>query len=143
MADAPLLVDPADASAEQLLLAVYRSTLRMETRMSELTAAVTELEQAVDGVAQRLLPQLDALEAANERLAAELEQAGLDDAAAAALLEEVNTATANIRSQAEELNSLGSSTEEPPVDEPELPEDPDVPAEPDFPPAEPEEPVQP
>lgn len=104
--------------------------------MSELTAAVSELEAAVDGVAQRLLPQIDALEDANERLAAELEQAGLDDAAAAAVLEEVVTATAAIRAQADELNALGSSTEEPPTEEPPVEEPPT-----EEPPV--EEPVQP
>lgn len=142
MADAPLLVDPADASPGQLLLAMYRTTLRLETRMSELTAAVSELEAAVDGVAQRLLPQIDALEAANERLAAELHQAGLDDAEAAAVLEEVVAATAAIRAQADELNSLGASNPEDPED-PEEPGDPGDPGDGTPEDVDPEDPVEP
>lgn len=82
---------------------------RLETRMSELTASVDTLKSAVDGVAQRLLPQITALE---EALAA----AQADDADAAALFAEAEAATAAIRTEVDRLNALGANPETP-VDE--------------------------
>lgn len=112
-------IDPSQATAQQLLLAVHESQLRLEKKMSELSTAVTELQGAVDGVAERLLPKIEALESANATLESSLADALADDEAAAAAFEEAKQATADIRAQADELNSLGQN--------PETPIDPDAP----------------
>lgn len=109
----PLLIDPKDASAKQLMLAVYESQLRMELMMSELSTAVTDLQNAVDGVAQRLLPKIEELEAANGTLEEALSAALADDAEAAAALEDAKAATAAIRAQVDELNGLGADPSTP------------------------------
>lgn len=90
---------------------------RMETHMSDLTASVDTLKTAVDGVAQRLLPQIDALE---EALAA----AQADDADADALYAEALAATAAIRDEADRLNGLGANPETPIDPAPEDPAEP-------------------
>lgn len=127
MADASLRVPLAEATPEQMLRAIYRQNVRMEKRMSELSEAVTQLQGAVDGVAQRLLPQIDALEEANTSLQTALEAAQLDDADAAAALVEAQEAAAAIRAQVEELNTLGASPDTP-IEE--VPADQTTPAEP-------------
>jgi TolA-binding protein len=83
----PLEVAPEDATTRQLLAAIYRQGIRLEQRMSELSAEVDQL----DGVAQRLLPQLQALEAQRDSLSA--------DAAAA---------VDNIRNEVDQLNAMGA-----------------------------------
>lgn len=118
MAEASLRVPLAEANAEQLLRAIYRQNVRMEKRMSELTAAVTELQGAVDGVAQRLLPQIDALEEANATLRTQLEGALADDEAAAAAFAEAEQAVTGIRTAVQELNTLGASPDTPVEDVP-------------------------
>ena len=112
-------IDPKDASAKQLLLAVYENQLRLEKTVSELSAAVADLKNSVDGVAERLLPLINDLQANNANLQERLADALADDEEAARLFEEVQAATAEIRGQVDELNSLGNS--------PETPVDPDQP----------------
>jgi len=118
-----------ELTAEQLLLHVVIPTLnRLEKKMTELSAAVTDLQSAVDGVAQRLLPEIAALE---EALAA----AQADDADAAAAAADATAAIANIRTEVDRLNALGTDpstpvdTETPPAEPPvvEVPADPDAP----------------
>ena len=118
-----------ELTAEQLLLHVVIPTLnRLEKKMTELSAAVTDLQSAVDGVAQRLLPEIAALE---EALAA----AQADDADAAAAAADATAAIANIRTEVDRLNALGTDpstpvdTETPPAEPPvvEVPADPNAP----------------
>ena len=95
--------------------------------MAELTGAVEELKAAVDGVAQRLLPEIKRLEDA-------LETATSDDAAAAEVLAEATAATTAIREEVDRLNALGTDPstpvdpEAPPVEPPvvEVPADPEA-----------------
>jgi hypothetical protein len=118
-----------ELSAEQLLLHVVIPTLnRLEKKMSELGVAVTDLQSAVDGVAQRLLPEIAALEDA-------LAAAQADDADAAAAAADAAAAVANIRTEVDRLNALGTDpstpvdTETPPAEPPpvEVPADPNAP----------------
>jgi hypothetical protein len=81
----------------------------MERHVAALTDSIDALKSAVDGVAQRLLPKLTALE---EALAA----AQADDADAAALLADAETAAAAIRVEVDRLNALGADPTTP-VDE--------------------------
>jgi erythromycin esterase-like protein len=100
----------------------------MEKKMSELAQSVVDLQSAVDGVAQRLLPEIAALE---EALAA----AQADDADAAAAAADAAAAVANIRTEVDRLNALGTDpstpvdTETPPAEPPpvEVPADPNAP----------------
>jgi uncharacterized coiled-coil protein SlyX len=115
----PLRIDPKDASAKQLLLAVYESQLRLEKTVSELSAAVADLKNSVDGVAERLLPLIENLEANNANLEQRLSDALADDAEAAAAFQEIKDATAEIRGQVDELNAMGN--------DPSTPVDPDQP----------------
>jgi hypothetical protein len=121
---------PLDELTErQLLLYVVLPKLTtMEKKMSDLSASVDELRGAVDGVAQRLLPEIAALEDA-------LAAAQADDADAAAAAADANTAVANIRAEVDRLNALGTDPstpvdpDAPPVDPPvvEVPADPNDP----------------
>lgn len=104
-----ITVDVSDATPQQLLVEALRKldlTLTrldtLETRMSELTENVTALKGAVDGVAQRLLPKVAALETA-------LASAQADDASAAETLAEATAAAADIRTEVDRLNALGAS----------------------------------
>lgn len=117
-------------SAEQLLIYVVIPTLnRLEKKMTDLGSAVADLQSAVDGVAQRLLPEIANLEAA-------LAAAQADDADAAQAAADASAAVANIRAEVDRLNALGTDpstpvdTETPPVDPPEVevPADPEAPA---------------
>lgn len=119
-----------ELTSRQLLLYVVVPTLTsLEKKMSELGIAVTDLQGAVDGVAQRLLPKIADLEAA-------LAAAQADDADAAAAAADANAAVAAIRAEVDALNALGSDPSTPvdtttdPVDPPpiETPADPDAPA---------------
>lgn len=132
----PVLVAVADLTDRQLLLHVLQlqtdtnnRITSLEATMAELSAAVAELQGAVDGVAQRLLPKVEQLEAA-------LAAAQADDADAAALLEEATQATAEIRAQVEELNSLGADPSTPVEPAPEEPGDGTIPEEPGTEPGE-------
>src|SRR3954467_1467351 len=118
-----------EMTSRQLLLNVVIPTLtRLENKMSDLGTAVTDLQSAVDGVAQRLLPEIASLEAA-------LAAAQADDADAAAAAADASAAVANIRTEVDRLNALGSDpstpvdTETPPAEPPavEVPADPDAP----------------
>lgn len=108
-----------DATERQILVAIYENQLRLEKTVSELSAVVADLKNSVDGVAERLLPLIENLEANNANLEARLAEALADDEEAARLVQEVKDATAEIRGQVDELNSLGNS--------PETPVDPDQP----------------
>lgn len=95
-----------DATLEQLavesvrLLHVLNTRFELlEIRMSALTETVTALQGAVDGVAQRLLPQLATLET-------QLADALADDAEAAA-------AVVAIRTEVDRLNALGGEPSTP------------------------------
>ena len=106
----------------------------MEMQMSELTEATTALKAAVDGVAQRLLPLVQDLEAANASLSEALTAAQADDAAAEAAMAEAKAATAAVRTEVDRLNALGSDPATPVDPEPEEPVEPptvEVPADPD------------
>lgn len=118
-----------ELTAEQLLLHVVIPSLnRLEKKMTDLGTAVADLQSAVDGVAQRLLPEIANLEAA-------LAAAQADDADAAAAAADAATAVANIRTEVDRLNALGTDpstpvdTETPPVEPPpvEVPADPNAP----------------
>jgi hypothetical protein len=113
----------------QLLLHVVIPALNaLEKKMSDLGTAVADLQSAVDGVAQRLLPEIAALEDA-------LAAAQSDDADAAAAAADAAAAVANIRTEVDRLNALGSDPttpvdpEAPPVEPPvvETPADPNAP----------------
>ena len=108
-----LSVNIKDATLEQLAAESVRlmHTLHvrfdhLETRMSELTKSVDALKEAVDGVAQRQLIKLAALETA-------LTAAQADDANAAAALADATAATASIRIEVDRLNALGASPSTP------------------------------
>ena len=99
----------ADATDRQLLLHVVdrlisleTQLLQMEKTMSDLSASVDALKGAVDGVAQRLLPQISVLEAA-------LVAAQADDANAAVALADAVAASTAIRVEVDRLNALGAS----------------------------------
>lgn len=97
--------------------------------MAELTEAVESLKGAIDGVAQRLLPQIQTLEAA-------LAAAQADDADAAAAFAEATSASAAIRTEVDRLNALGTDPTTPVDVDPETPVDPppvEVPADPEAP----------
>lgn len=106
----------ADLSKRALLLLNTRLLLDLRNNMSDLDQAVDDLKAAVDGVAQRLLPKIQELEAALAE--------GDSDAA---------DAVAAIRAEVDALNALGTDpttpvdTEATPVDPPEI----EVPADPD------------
>jgi len=142
MAAKRVSISTTELSSEQLLLHVVIPTLnRMEKLMTELGAAVTDLQSAVDGVAQRLLPEIANLEAA-------LAAAQADDADAAQAAADAAAAVANIRTEVDRLNALGTDpstpvdTETPPADPPpvEVPADPEAPV--DETPVDPEAPVE-
>jgi ABC-type transporter Mla subunit MlaD len=108
-----------ELSARQLALYNTRLLLELRNLMSDLDQAVDDLKAAVDGVAQRLLPKIQDLEAA-------LAAAQADDA-------DVNDAVSQIRAEIDNLNALGQDPSTPvdtdatPVDPPEV----EVPADPD------------
>lgn len=116
----------SELSARQLLQYNTQLLIEMRNLMSDLSQSVDDLQSAVDGVAQRLLPEIAALE---EALAA----AQADDADAAAIAADANAAVANIRTEVDRLNALGTDpstpvdTETPATDPPEV----EVPADPD------------
>lgn len=91
-----LSIDARDATPKQLLVAIYQSMIRMEERMSALTDSVEALQSAIDGVAARLLPQLQALQAEKDALSAEA-QGAVD----------------SIQSGIDELNALGTDPSTP------------------------------
>lgn len=107
---------------QEILLAAIQE---VEETVAELGSSVEDLKAAVDGVAQRLLPKISALEDA-------LTAAQADDATAAAAMEEANRAAADIRTEVDRLNALGADpstpvdTSAPPVEPPvvEVPADP-------------------
>lgn len=118
-----------ELTTRQLLLHVVIPKLTsLEKLMSDLGTAVADLQSAVDGVAQRLLPEIAALEDA-------LAAAQSDDADAAAAAADAAAAVANIRTEVDRLNALGSDPttpvdpEAPPVEPPpvEVPADPNAP----------------
>lgn len=115
-----------ELTAEQLLLHVVIPTLnRLEQKMTDLSQSVDDLKGAVDGVAQRLLPQIATLEDA-------LAAAQADDATAASVAADAQAAVANIRTEVDRLNALGTDPSTP-VDTTGTPADPppvEVPADP-------------
>lgn len=96
----------SELSIRQLLL--YNTQLLSEVRelMSDLSASVDDLKAAVDGVAQRLLPEIAALEDA-------LASAQADDADAAQVAADAEAAVANIRTEVDRLNALGTDPSTP------------------------------
>ena len=129
MAAKKVSIPLTELTEHQLLMYVVLPQLNaMEKKMSDLSASVDDLKSAVDGVAQRLLPEIAALE---EALAA----AQADDADAAQAQADAEAAVANIRTEVDRLNALGTDpstpvdTETPPTDPPEV----EVPADPDAP----------
>lgn len=115
-------------SLKQILIYNTRLLTKVAKAMTDLSQSVDDLKSAVDGVAQRLLPEIASLE---EALAA----AQADDADAAQAAADAEAAVANIRTEVDRLNALGTDpstpvdTETPPVDPPEV----EVPADPDAP----------
>src|ERR1700750_1794765 len=118
----------SELSVRQLLMYNTQLLIEVRTLMNDLSSAVADLQSAVDGVAQRLLPEIQALEDA-------LAAAQADDADAAALAADAEAAVANIRTEVDRLNALGTDPSTPvdtdttPVDPPEV----EVPADPDAP----------
>jgi hypothetical protein len=118
----------SNATNHQLLVAILERLDSLEASVSELSQSVTDLQGAVDGVAQRLLPHIADLEAA-------LAAAQADDATAAQAQADAQAAVAAIRAEVDALNALGTDpstpvdTDAPPVEPPpvEVPADPDAP----------------
>ena len=122
-------------TARQLLINLTRllqkqqvTLNRLDSLMTDLSQSVDDLKNAVDGVAQRLLPEIAALEDA-------LAAAQADDADAATIAADAQAAVANIRTEVDRLNALGTDpstpvdTDTPPAEPPpvEVPADPDAP----------------
>jgi predicted component of type VI protein secretion system len=99
---------------------------RLEEILSDLTESIDALKAAVDGVAQRMLPNVEALEAALAATQAQLAVALADDAAAAEVLADSNAATAAIRVEVDRLNALGTAPATPVDPDPADPVDPPV-----------------
>jgi ABC-type transporter Mla subunit MlaD len=131
MAEKRVSIPLSQLSTKQLLLYNTRLLEKVLTKMTELGTAVEDLQNAVDGVAQRLLPEISNLEAA-------LAAAQADDADAAQAAADANQAVANIRAEVDRLNALGTDpstpvdTSTPPADPPpvEVPADPSDPSAP-------------
>lgn len=85
----------------------------LEAHVANLSEAVEELKASVDGVAQRLLPKIEAAEAALATAHQQLEAALADDEAAAALFAEAEAAVASIRTETDRLNALGADPSTP------------------------------
>ena len=126
MAAKKVSIPLTELTGRQLLLYVVLPSLTtLENKMTDLSQSVDDLKGAVDGVAQRLLPEIAALEDA-------LAAARADDADAAAVAADAEAAVANIRTEVDRLNALGTDpstpvdTETPPVDPPDV----EVPADP-------------
>lgn len=113
--------------------AVLKKLTKLEEQMSGLTESVDALKGAVDGVAQRLLPQVEALEAALSATQDKLAKALEDDAEAASVLADSNAATAAIRTEVDRLNALGAEPETPVETDPTDPVEPPVVDEPSTP----------
>jgi ABC-type transporter Mla subunit MlaD len=129
MAAKKVSIPLTELTEQQLLLYVVLPQLnKMESKMTDLSASVDDLKNAVDGVAQRLLPEIAALEDA-------LAAAQADDATAASVAADAQAAVQNIRTEVDRLNALGTDpstpvdTETPPAEPPpvEVPADPDAP----------------
>jgi predicted alpha-1,6-mannanase (GH76 family) len=129
MAEKSVRIPLSQLSDHQLLLYNTRLLEKVAKQMTELGVAVQDLQTAVDGVAQRLLPEIASLEAA-------LASAQADDATAAQVAADASAAVANIRTEVDRLNALGTDpstpvdTSTPPADPPpvEVPADPEAPA---------------
>jgi len=145
MAEKRISISLSDLSPKQLLQYNTRLLQKVLKTMTDLGSAVADLQAAVDGVAQRLLPHIADLEAA-------LAAAQADDADAAQAQADAAAAVANIRTEVDRLNALGTDpstpvdVETPPADPPvvEVPADPSAPVDEapvEEPPA--EEPVDP
>jgi flagellar capping protein FliD len=100
-------VPVAELTEVQLARATYAAIKRIEMRMSELDAEVADLDRSVAAIAQRILPQLDAL---RDQLAAA--QAG-----EAAALQDAAENVARIRTDVAALDALATDTPPPPVEE--------------------------
>jgi hypothetical protein len=128
MAEKTISIPLSKLTPKQILLYNTRLLTKVLKTMTDLGSAVADLQAAVDGVAQRLLPKVADLEAA-------LAAAQADDADAAAAAADANAAVAAIRSEIDALNALGTDpstpvdTEAPPVEPPpvEVPADPEAP----------------
>jgi chromosome segregation ATPase len=108
------------ATARQLLEAIYRASLNLEERMTELDAATERLTATVD-VVVALLPQISALQAQVSTLTTALEVAGLDDADAAAALVDLQENLTSIDAQTQRLadaSGVSAPPEDPPADPP-------------------------
>lgn len=127
----------------QLALANYRRLTNLERLMSELSQAVSDLQNSVAGVAERLMPQIQTLqtaladsEAAQVALQESLDRAAAEDVAEdeafqatieqqkadlEAAREAANQAASDIEAEVGKLDSLGAGetpTEEEPPAEP-------------------------
>lgn len=128
MAEKRISIPLSQLSPKQLLQYNTRLLQKAVKLMTDLGSAVADLQSAVDGVAQRLLPEIANLEAA-------LAAAQADDADAAQAAADAAAAVANIRTEVDRLNALGTDpstpvdTETPPADPPvvEVPADPEAP----------------
>lgn len=123
--DQSIPVAVSSATTKQLLIAVLgrldnidARLEQVETRMSNLTENVQALKGAVDGVAQRLLPQIQTLKDA-------LAAAQADDDVAAGVLADSIAAADALGVEVDRLNALGT--------DPSTPVDPDAPNEGDVP----------
>jgi chromosome segregation ATPase len=139
MEDEDVTLKISELSEKQLLVLIARQqrqiiagNQRMEARMSDLTAAVDDLKGAVDGVAQRLLPQIQALESSLDEAQTQLSAALADDEQAAQVFADAQAAAAAIRTEVGRLNALGAEPETPvdvdptdPVDPPPVDVEPD------------------
>jgi hypothetical protein len=128
MAEVTIRIPLSKLSPRQIMLYNTQLLTKVLKTMTELGGAVADLQAAVDGVAQRLLPEIASLE---EALAA----AQADDADAAQAAADAAAAVANIRAEVDRLNALGTDpstpvdTEVEPVEPPpvEVPADPNAP----------------
>lgn len=105
----------------QLLLHLHN---RLETTMADLSQSVSDLQAAVDGVAQRFTDQIgpltQALSDAQAALANLTVQDEADKQALADALASAQTAADSIESQVTELNDIGAAApaDQPPADQP-------------------------
>jgi hypothetical protein len=109
-------LDVNDLSERQLLLHVLSRINDLEVAMSSLTETVTELQGAIDGLAQRFAGKLAALETAQAALTQALADDQTDEAEIARLTAEIADATTGLRTVLDQANALGAEPSTP-VDE--------------------------
>lgn len=128
-----------DLTTRQMLREIMRTQQEILDQLSstggnvsELDVAVEELQAAVDGVAQRLLPKIQELEAALTEAEDALADAIASNDGAQEAIDAMHAAAGDIREEVGRLNALGADPSTPIDTDPEDPiEPPPVDVEPD------------